>query len=495
VRRWFLKFHRWAGLAAGAWLLVLGATGIVLDHPEWRWTWQRTVPETWLSKPVSRLLRGTIMRYVVADPANAQRLLGGSERGLWWTLDGGATWTPVAFEGLPRAPLVLAIVPGAGADPLDGAWLATDDGLWRTRAEGREAFALSLRGDYLNSLTSGTDASYLLAVRDRSEILRVPVDRPAEAAVIPLDSVRVTGLPDTVSLYGLIFDLHFGEALLRRSLALALSDFAGVALVVLPITGFFWWWLPKRWKRATRATGEAARGRRSTMDWLYRFHAPVLGVVAAIPILYLSVTGGLLTQVEWLQGWSRDIQLERERLLSTYRFESLRDEVYAVVATRGTSERLSVATRIGVLHSDDGGASWARDQGLPASRLALFREGDVVFASALAGGHFHRADGTEAWRPIEGPGTGLTSATRANGEWILKNSRGFWRGVLDAPFALAEDLRMPALAGATMFLFFVDLHVGYVIHEGWKWVNVLVAILAVVLVISGPVLWWRAKWR
>ena len=36
--------HKWAGLAALAWLSVLGITGWILDHRDWRWThqWART---------------------------------------------------------------------------------------------------------------------------------------------------------------------------------------------------------------------------------------------------------------------------------------------------------------------------------------------------------------------------------------------------------------------------------------------------------------------
>ena len=44
LNRALLTLHKWAGLAAGAWLLVLGVSGILLDHDEWRWQRQMTVP-------------------------------------------------------------------------------------------------------------------------------------------------------------------------------------------------------------------------------------------------------------------------------------------------------------------------------------------------------------------------------------------------------------------------------------------------------------------
>jgi uncharacterized iron-regulated membrane protein len=77
---------------------------------------------------------------------------------------------------------------------------------------------------------------------------------------------------------------------------------------------------------------------------------------------------------------------------------------------------------------------------------------------------------------------------------VLKNSRGFWRGELAQPLTLS-GYKIPPLPGATAFLFVVDLHVGYVFSEYFKWINVLAGIFIVVLVITGPVLWWRVKWR
>jgi uncharacterized iron-regulated membrane protein len=52
-----------------------------------------------------------------------------------------------------------------------------------------------------------------------------------------------------------------------------------------------------------------------------------------------------------------------------------------------------------------------------------------------------------------------------------------------------------ALAGATMLLFLVDIHTGKVILAQFRWVNDFVTLLAVLLVLSGPILWWRQKWR
>ena len=51
-----------------------------------------------------------------------------------------------------------------------------------------------------------------------------------------------------------------------------------------------------------------------------------------------------------------------------------------------------------------------------------------------------------------------------------------------------------AVEGTSLFLFFADVHTGVIFHNQFRWLNDLFAILAITLVISGPVIWWRRKW-
>ena len=124
LNRALLTLHKWAGLAAGAWLLVLGVSGILLDHDEWRWQRQMTVPEAWLSTRVARLLPATVMRYVAVDEARPDRWLGGSERGLWLTEDGGDSWSDVTFPGA-QTPRCCASLARATAASKESSWPPT----------------------------------------------------------------------------------------------------------------------------------------------------------------------------------------------------------------------------------------------------------------------------------------------------------------------------------------------------------------------------------
>ena len=152
--------HKWAGLIAVAWLSVLGLTGWVLDHHEWRWSHQWTVPDWVTSAQIDRLVPGTVMRHIEVDPANDQHWIGASERGLWHTGDGGKTWSDIPFAGLSGHPQVFRFVT-AGDGGLDLIYMATDDGLW-TISGGTAAERFALDGHVITALSAGSTATELV---------------------------------------------------------------------------------------------------------------------------------------------------------------------------------------------------------------------------------------------------------------------------------------------------------------------------------------------
>ena len=489
LNRALLTLHKWAGLAAGAWLLVLGVSGILLDHDEWRWQRQMTVPESWLSARVARLLPATVMRYVAVDDAQPDRWLGGSERGLWLTEDGGENWRDVPFPGDAMPQVLRFARPDDGS--LEGIIVATDDGLWRTTGEGRGIERYAMEGTRIGSLTAGSYRDELVGVVDHDRIFRISRSKPSQLQWMNLDQVTVTGLPEQVSVYDFVFDLHFGYGIFGRTASTLINDFGGLAMAMLAVSGFLYWFLPWRWRRGS---GPAPRVRRETHRWLYRTHATAFGILALVPIVYLSVTGILLDHVVGFGNWSRDVPMERASLPPVYQYRSLGEELEQVVAYPGEPRRLSVSTRLGLLHTDDGGRSWKADIDTGDQGGNLFRVGNRVFFSNNRAMHLQRRDGNRAWSEIKGPATMVSDGVLLDSALYLKNSRGFYREQASGDFELT-DMKSPQLAGATFYLFVVDVHTGNIIHEQFKWVNDLVGALAVLLVLTGPVLWWRWKSR
>lgn len=489
LNRTLLKVHKWAGLAAALWLLVLGATGILLDHDEWRWQRQATVPRDWISERVQRLLPASVMRFVAVDPADRSHWLGASERGFWETRDSGALWHPVAYAGGAQ-PMATGFVRPAGGG-LGGIFVATDDGIWRTDPDAAVIERFALAGRHINGLAQGADDGELVGIDNHERLFTISIRNPDEVTWIDVDDVSVSGLTDTVSLYEFVFDLHFGYGLFGRDASTLINDYGGAALVVLAVTGLLYWWLPRRWRRGK---GPSSGARRSTLAWLYRSHAPVVGLLAIVPVLYLAVTGILLDHVYGFIAWGRDVPLARTALPPVYRYDSLEGELDDVIAWPGEPGRYTVSTRLGILESTDGGRTWAADERLGKTSGNLIREGAFTVISNNGGDHLYRRDGDRSWSSIEGPRTMISDAVTFGDDLLLKNSAGFYAPAGNGAWELT-DIASPALEGATVYMFMVDLHTGNIFHEQFKWINDLVSVLAILLVLSGPVLWWREKWR
>jgi hypothetical protein len=439
------------------------------------------------------------MRAVAADPLDANRYLGGSERGLWFTTDNGKTWTDVVWTGANGLPQTYDFVEGP-AHNLNHVWVATDDGIWIVKENGARAEPFALRGHHITSLTAGSKPGELVGIDHNSRLFRIDTSNPNAISWTVFDNVQVSGLPSSLSLPAFTLDLHVGTGFLPQPWSLIVNDYSGIAIIILSVTGFVFWWLPRRW-RHQQVKGQLKR-RQTILRWLYRGHGPVIGLLAIVPILYISITGAMVDHIEALIEHGKDVRLPREALPSIYAYKNLTGEIGDVIAYPDQPEMLTIATRLGVLTSHDSGQTWTAEKFLPesdgtdASLVNLIRHNDVVFIGAGGVGQFYRRDGEVSFTAlrVNGPKLAITDAFQRGETWYIKMSRGIYAAPsLDATF---EDSKIayPAIAGTTFFLFLADIHTGNIFSSQWKWINNLVALLAVILTISGPIVWWKRKW-
>ncbi len=487
ARDLFWKLHKYAGLTACLWLFVLGLTGVLLDHHEWRWLNQNSVPASWTSKQIGRLVPGTVMRHIAVS---GKTLLGASERGTWYSPDQGKNWLQLAFAGESGQPQVHGLA-SVTRDGGTSRFLATDDGLWLLADDLKSAQRAGLAGSNLTSLSEGHANGTLMAVRGHGELLQI--DTQGGVSVLPLRP-SLTGLGQDVPVQRVVMEIHFGRGLLPGQWAIWLNDLGGIALIILSTTGLGYWWVT----RPGRRRGLSMAAQRGTIRWLFRSHGPVIGLIAVVPILYLSITAIPLNHIYGFIDSVKGKTVDRAVLPPAYRLTTFDHAIDGAVAWPGQPGRISLATRFGIIESRDNGQTWRPDLTIPVPDSApganLFRSGDLVFAGIGGGDNFRRT-ATGAWEPIKGPSTAITSATPTDGGWMIKNSRGFF--VAPVGSNQFTDVKIPfkaAAPGTPLFLFMADIHAGVIFHEQFKWLNDLFAGLAILLALSGPVIWFRRKW-
>jgi len=489
-RKSLFKIHRWIGLIAAFWLFLLGITGIFLDHDEWRWLRQVEVPETWLSSSMMRYLPATVMRFVAVDKKDSNKWIGGSERGLWKTNDKGGNWEKLKFPDGQHPQVTRFAKINTNDDQI--IIMATDDGLWIMNSIDGDLRRLALKGRFINMVSPGSHSKEIIGVEDFEKIFRMDITQPSSLEFIDLNQTKISGLPEHVTMYKFLFDLHFGYGLFSRKISTWINDFGGIALMILSITGFLSWYLQRRWRRKKHLA--PSKDKRILLSKsLYRMHAPIIGLLGIIPILYLSVTGILFNHILTFINWGEKIDLERSSLPYVWRYESIKGEIDQVVAYTDSSERMSISTRYGILDTNDGGLTWARDSITDPERGQLFRADDHVFYSNNLRQFFTKRDGENEWIKMTGLPTIVYDAEFYGDELMIKNSRGFFKEKGGYRFEM-DEMKHPNLKAATLYLFMIEIHTGNVIHPQFKWISDLFTIMGIIMVITGPILWLRRKW-
>lgn len=500
VRRIARQAHLWLGLLAFAWLFVLGVTGFILDHPEWRWTKQWTVTSAFGSDHIfiDETL-GIILRNFHVDPANPDRMIAGGERGLWRRASADAPWIDVTYENARGLPRLLAMVPDLRA-PWQRIWLATDDGIWVVHGSDGPARQVALPGLEVIALSQGQSPTELIGATP-DQAFRINAADPDTTLPQPLwmslAQTNVQNMPATINLARVLTDMHLGWGLFSRDTSVLINDFGALAIAFLCVTGILQWSLPRRWRKA-KAEGRAA-DRASTMRILYRSHAPVLGVLAVLPILYLCITGIFFDHARTFMIASKDTHVSRDVLFSAFDLTDMRGEVTGVIGTPNAPETLSLMTRIGLVRTTDNGQTWAMVDDLPMLAHAkggltgmLYTHG-ATFIGTHGGPNYVRYDGENTWAQIPGLRMFIQDATRIGDEWILKGSRGFVHGTLDGNLK-PVDIPLPGITGMPINSFVADLHAGFMFTDHWVWVNDVIAVMAIFLALSGLINVCYRRW-
>lgn len=497
MKKWTLhRIHKWLGLFAALWLAVLGITGLLLDHRDtWTWLWQSGLSQTVLPENIRERARVAPLRIYQVNPQRADCHITGGQHGTWTSQDGGKTWHRTDFvESSDQPQMYAAQFIGQDSSML---WLATGSGLWRSDDCGVTAFPAALPGLRVTDLTRGDNASGLLGVVDRSRLFRFDTTGDHIVWLDPVAPDRQQ-LPASITLSRFVRDLHYGRGVFTAPLSLWWSDAAGLAMLLIPLSGLLFFLLPKYWRRKKQQGITVSRQRKKqTIRWLFRVHAPLLGLVTFIPVLYLSVTGIFLDHNDALIGWMKQTTISRAWQPPVYSLRSLEQEIYSITAYPGREQQLGIGTRLGMFTSRDNGETWQREC-FPGGRSwfvwSLTRSDTGLFVGGMGGPNLYRENPEAEWQIVRGAGHMPSDAVWLDGQtWLILNRDGLRKGAIGGSFELVPPL-FPELEYIPWYYIIDGLHSGILIHKQWKWVNDLFAILAIILVVTGLMRWWRKKW-
>ncbi len=394
---WSFFIHKWAGLIGAGWLLVLGLTGFFLDHDSWRWLMQDKAPAFLTPASLEANSARGVARLLQIDPNDRAVQVAGGPRGLWRSQDSGMTWTPTRFVDGDH-PQILAMEP----DPALGwkrLWFASDNGLYVSSDRGASAGPVALKGEYLTSLAAAATPEEMLAVIDKSEIVRFKTDEPTNVQRVDIDPLGPESRVLDVQLNRFARDLHYGKDAFDQMTSLVMNDVGGLGMFILSLTGLLYWGLPKWWKHRAKSGGAAAKKtkaiRRETIVWLFRLHSATLGLAAVVMLLYLSITGILIGHGRELGDWMRATRIPQAYLTPAFGGSSWKGWIEAIVAYPDQPDAYTIGNRIGMFTTADGGKSWAREEdakGAPFRTSSRMRRiGDKVLVSGgMAGPSYIR---------------------------------------------------------------------------------------------------------
>ena len=493
-----------------------------------------------------------VARYLQIDPSDRSTQVTGGPRGLWLSRDGGTTWTATRFLDGDH-PQILAIEP----DPTVGwslLWFASDNGVYVSNDQGATARQTALKGEYVTSLAAGSAPDELLAVIDKSKIVRFKTEEPAKIDTIELGPLGPLSRVTDVQLNRFVRELHFGKGLVGSATSLVMNDIGGLGMFILSLTGLLYWGLPKWWKHRAKSVGAVPKAtkaaRRSAIVWLFRAHSATLGVASALMLIYLAVTGIFIGHGRELGGWMKATRIPQAYLTPAFDGSSWAGWIDAVVAYPAMPGAFTIGNRVGMFTTVDNGRSWAREEdatGKPvgaATRLrrigdkllvsggmagpSLIRGADQVDHEVVVGGRggnreagaermggmdhsgmdhaHHGANGGAGMsagmaRRAETAGMGgmegmfmPSDVTRLGDNFVWKSSSKNYVTDADGKEIETFEGKQPSDPGTPWFSWLLRVHMGTIFWSEWRWVNDVFAVLAVFLSVTGLIRWWRQKW-
>ncbi|MCP4655195.1 MAG: PepSY domain-containing protein [bacterium] len=293
--RWLFRKSKWLHKFLGLLLIVygalMGASGILVNHPSW--IRALSVPR-WLTPEQYQLRdwnRGALVELVFAPDDPETAYAAGSE-GVWKTRDGGRTFLPLDLgfpsSAVDRQTNALLLT----ERPAERLFAGTEAGMFVYDSMARRWSPVPL-GDTSHPVRTLLAVDERILVFTDSHVYECPPEAPSEprCRLVPARRVPRGGETKRASLVLFFFDLHSG-ALLGLPGQL-LFDVVGMIIVLLSFSAFYLWYYPRKRRRERARSGRAKRSATAQgfFRFLFNYHLKI-GIWVS-PILLLMAGTGL----------------------------------------------------------------------------------------------------------------------------------------------------------------------------------------------------------
>jgi len=438
----FFKLHKYAGLLAGAILMLLGITGFLLDHDGWNYNYKikfDNVPKSLLENE-KRLFEAY---YVDKDIIYV-----GGRRGLFKSINEGKSFTKeidTQVRAISKRANVL--------------FLATNSGILTLNINEKEWKPFLLDGKNITSMNIFQNR--IIAVIEKQEIVVIDTDSKAIMNTFEVN-IPESQLKHEITLSRFVRDLHYGRGLFDGISSLLINDYGAIVLTLLGFLGYLIWFMLKRIK--------SKNVKSQTVKSTIKLHANSFTILAIIPMFILAVTGIFLDHSNALRGFMSSVKVPYSILPPVY--SSLKTDIWSADFD-GVNYR--IGNRQGVYKSKDT-KEWVLESRGFAYRM--IRKNSTLYVSGMGAANRILENSTLKVLPRTPHMFKDVVISSKKTEYLGSNS---------------FNLPMPVMKDVTFFSVVLSLHDGTFFADWWVWINDIVSILLIVLSITGVTRWMKRK--
>lgn len=448
------KLHKKAGIIAGLFLFILSLTGFFLNHDQWNFQYQWTVPNSVLPDSVAKAEK-KLFQVKTTRPGQSDWLIVAGMRGVYLSVDAGLNYRQTSEQQIYA-------LRWSG----NQLFAATEDGITVSKDYGLSWQNFALEGNWVNALA--LDGNKILASIDKSQL--VVLDLQGNTLKQGSVNLQMAEKPESITLSRFVRDFHYGRGLLDDGWSLWLNDIATWILLFSIFSGS-WIWFKLRKAKQSR---QMDHNQKHLLKKVTKVHSHGL-VLLALPFLVLFIiTGIVLDHSKFFNQPLKNMTWSMETLPPVY--QTLRSDIWSVdIEDNNKETTYRIGNRYGVYQSRDL-QSWQLASKGFAYRMNRLE--DTLYVSGM-GAPSRTYNEEQDWQKFKAP-------HMFKNPYMLQDQVKTFGG-----HGKQADHTVPVLTSSSFYSIMLTLHDGTFFAEWWIWVNDFASVLLLIILITGVMRWQK----